>query len=202
MEWRLIPEGVVPEWTTAAWYATVENSRMADGPVHGPRVRAAADMVSRAAHQMGARSVVDLGAGDGGLIQLLDLPDGCTAWGYDLQPSHVDYAAQRGAEVHLVDIVAEPEAVAWGLSPRVVVATEVLEHLLDPRALLATIPPGSTLVASSPYTETGGEHDHYEYHVWAWDMDGYRDLMRSTGWRPVEHITVEPVFQVIRCEQW
>lgn len=199
-EWRLVPEGVIPEWTTAAWYATVPNSLMADGPVHGPRVRAAADMVTRAAHRAGARSVVDLGAGDGGLLQMLDLPVGCTGWGYDLQPSHVDHAPARGVDVRLVDILAEPGAVAWGLAPRVVVATEMLEHLLDPHALLRSIPAGSVLVASSPWTET--DQDHYEYHCWAWDLAGYRDLMRGCGWtRIIEHVTVEPIFQVLTCER-
>jgi hypothetical protein len=200
MEWQLVPEGTVPEWTTAAWYATVENSMMADGPVHGPRVRAAAVMVNEAARRVGARTVVDLGAGDGGLLQLLTLPAGCTAWGYDLQPSHVDHAKVRGVEVHLVDILTDPDAVDWGPAPRVVVATETLEHLLDPRALLRAIPAGSTLVASSPYTET--DQDHYEYHCWAWDLEGYRDLMRACGWaRIVEHVTVEPIFQVLVCER-
>jgi trans-aconitate methyltransferase len=201
VEWRLAPEGTVPEWTTPDWYATMPNSLMADGPTHGPRVRAAADMVTRAAHRVAARTVVDLGAGDGGLLQLLtQTPIYTKAWGYDLQPSHVDHAPTRGVNVQLLDILTHPEAVDWGEAPRVVVATEMLEHLLDPHALLRSIPAGSTLVASSPYTETGAQH--YVFHAWAWDMGGYRDLMRECGWaRIIEHVTVPPIFQVIACER-
>jgi hypothetical protein len=75
----------------------------------------------------------------------------------------------------------------------------MLEHLLDPHTLLRAIPPGSILIASSPYTETGDQH--YEFHAWAWDMVGYRALMTGCGWTPLEHATVEPIFQVMACER-
>ena len=39
------------------------------------------------------------------------------------------------------------------------------------------------LVASSPYTET--DEAHYEFHLWAWDSDGYRELMERNGWRVI-----------------
>lgn len=197
-EWHLIPDGVVPEWTTPGWYAQQPNSLMADGPCHGPRVQVAADMTSRVAHQIGARSVIDVGAGDGGLLQRCTLPEGCMAWGYDLQPSHVDYAAERGVEVHLVDVLADPAAVAWGLDPRIVVCTEMLEHLLDPRAFLRSLPAGWG-VFSSPAKETGDAH--YEHHVWAWDLDGYRALLEGCGWTVTEQVEVPPIFQVVTAHR-
>ena len=71
-----------------------------------------------------------------------------------------------------------------------VVMTEVLEHVEDPAAVLGWLRDEgiSYVVASSPYTET--EHEHSPEHAWAWDTDGYVDLMRAAGRQVVKQALV------------
>lgn len=193
-QWRLFPEGTVPECATAGWYAGREAAPHLEQPGHRERLLLAASWVMRMFHEHRIRSVIDLGAGDGGLLSLLP-PEllGPRAWGYDLQPTNVEAARRRGVRVELCDVVAtEPE---WA---DVAVATEMLEHLVDPAALLARIREHCRfLVASSPWDETGAHH--YEFHLWAWDALGYRELVERAGFEVLRH---EPVgrFQVLLAE--
>jgi hypothetical protein len=122
----------------------------------------------------GARSVCDLGAGDGGLLSLLpQVP----RWGFDLQQSNVNAARARGETVSLLDVVNQP----WSKGD-VVIAAEFLEHLVDPHGMVRKIHDSGAewLVASSPYTET--IDSHYGFHTWAWDRAGYRFLLEDNGW--------------------
>jgi hypothetical protein len=64
-----------------------------------------------------------------------------------------------------------------------VTLSEVVEHLADPHQFLSTLP-GDTLVVSSPSAET--DEWHYADHAWAWDLDGYRDLVSNAGWHVVK----------------
>jgi 2-polyprenyl-3-methyl-5-hydroxy-6-metoxy-1,4-benzoquinol methylase len=139
----------------------------------------ARDYVMEARTRYAVRSVVDLGCGDGGLLSTL--PADLAAWGYDLTPANIAAATERGVDARYEDIVAaDPE---WA---DLVVATEVLEHLEDPAALLQRAAQRSRiLVASSPATET--DRAHYEHHLWAFDLQGYRDLIERAGWRVIRH---------------
>ena len=70
-----------------------------------------------------------------------------------------------------------------------VVLTEILEHLVDPDAALRLARQKATmLVASSPIgdPEHGGNHEH----LWAWDEEGYGEMLRETGWTEVLRSTV------------
>lgn len=186
-EYRLFTEGTVPEWTTAKWYATRENAPHLDQETHRPRlVRSASSVAFLAfAHQL--RTVVDLGAGDGGLLSLLGA--GMRAWGYDLSPAAIEAAKDRGADVRAGDILGDIE---WG---QIAVATEVLEHLVDPHSFVRRIGQHSTaLVCSSPWQERPG--NAYEFHTWAWDFAGYAELVEQGGFTVVRHEAVGP-FQVI-----
>jgi hypothetical protein len=65
-----------------------------------------------------------------------------------------------------------------------VVLTEILEHLEDPDlALRLARMRADVLVASSPIgdPEDGRNHEH----LWAWDEDGYGEMLRSEGWQPI-----------------
>lgn len=186
-EHRLFPAGTTPECATPAWYAGRESAPHLDQPMHQGRLHLSAQHVRGAVAAYGARSVVDLGCGDGGLLSILDA--GVSAWGYDLQPSNV-VVARAGTDVRFGDVLAE--GIEWA---DLAVATEMLEHLVDPHGLLREIRRhASVVVASSPWTETA--ESHYAHHLFAWDLAGYEALLSGTGWRVVRHDTVD-MFQVI-----
>lgn len=190
--WRLFEEGTIPPWTTAEWYAGRDRAPHVDEAVHRGRLDLAARMVRHAAHELELSTVVDLGCGDGGLLWLLDKvrpPLDC--WGYDLQQSNVGPAvAERGVDVRYGDVLwGEME---WG---EIAVATEMLEHLVDPHAFVRRIAQHSrVLVASSPHTERPG--NAYEFHTWAFDLAGYHELLEQAGFEVVAHETAG-MFQVI-----
>lgn len=181
-EYRLHDPGTIPECTTPQWYAGREHAPHLEQPTHRARLLAAAAAVIEAAQTRGLSTVVDLGAGDGGLLSLLG-PD-ITGWGYDLQPTNVIAARGRNVDVRLADITIAP--IMWG---EIVVATELLEHLRDPHGLVARAARhGWALVCSAPCGET--PEQHYEHHVWAWDQSGFAEMITGGGWRIVHHGTV------------
>ena len=190
-EWRLFPEGTVPECTTPEWYEDRERAPHAEQAAHRPRLEMAARYIVGAVSAHHLSSVSDLGAGDGGLLSLLDdapIP----LWGYDLSPDAVAGAKERGVDVRLGDAVADLDSLELG---DLCVATEFLEHLVDPHGWLRQLAGRGPrwLVASSPWVETGDEH--YEFHTWAWDTPGYAQLLAGAGWTPVAFQVVGP-FQV------
>jgi 2-polyprenyl-3-methyl-5-hydroxy-6-metoxy-1,4-benzoquinol methylase len=190
--WRLFEEGTTPPWTTAEWYAGRDRAPHVDEAVHRGRLDLAARMVRHAAHDLGLSTVVDLGCGDGGLLWLLDkVWPPLDAWGYDLQQSNVTPAvAERGVDVRYGDVVSGE--VEWA---EIAVATEMLEHLVDPHAFVRRIAEHSkVLVASSPHTERPG--NAYEFHTWAFDLEGYHELLEQAGFEVVAHETTG-MFQVI-----
>lgn len=175
-EWKLFPDGTIPEWTTPEWYAGRETAPHLEQEGHRERLLLTAKVVVEAI-SMGAASVVDLGAGDGGLLSLV--PKDIAAWGYDLQQTNVDAAAKRGVDVRLEDVVGGDR---FPMMADCVVATEFLEHLVDPHALVRRVATTQArfLVASSPYTEN--DKNHYGFHTWAWDEGGYRKMLENNGW--------------------
>lgn len=185
-EWRLFPEGTVPEYTTAEWYLTREHAPHLEQDEHRARLIRSSALVAQAAFSWRLKTLVDLGAGDGGLLSLLG--PAVTAWGYDLAPANLDAAKVRGVDVRPGDVVAGP--VEWG---EIAVATEMLEHLVDPHAFVRGIR-SKALVCSSPWQERPGHA--YEFHAWAWDFDGYRALVEQGGYEVVRHEAVA-AFQVI-----
>ncbi len=187
-EWRLFDEGTVPEHTRPQWYAGRDHVPHLEQPGHRDRLMQTATFVAQVAFSHGLRTVVDLGAGDGGLLSLLG--PNLTAWGYDLTPANLQAAKERGVDVRLGDVVDGD--VEWG---QIAVCTEVLEHLVDPdgflRKVIANV---SALVCSSPKDEHIGHA--YEFHTWAWDLEGYRALIERNGFRILRQRTVHS-FQVL-----
>jgi trans-aconitate methyltransferase len=181
-EWRLYEEGTIPEWTTQEWYAGRDRAPHLEETPHIPRLEKAAEYVCLAA-DMGAKTFVDLGAGDGGLLSLVrSKRPQLHAYGYDAQQTNVDGAAEREVDVMLRDVL-NPEAVLWG---DVCAGTEFLEHLLDPHGFLCGLPSSvEWFVASSPAWET--DKSHYAFHTWAWDMDGYAALFHGAGFTVLRH---------------
>jgi 2-polyprenyl-3-methyl-5-hydroxy-6-metoxy-1,4-benzoquinol methylase len=193
-EWRLFPEGTVPVHTTAAWYAGRERAPHLEQAGHAERLHEAAAQVHAAAREFFDRepTVSDLGAGDGGLLSLLDSDLFKAVWGYDLAQENVDGAwRDRGVNVELGDVV-EGWCQLAGFDQRtrirfgdISVATEMLEHLVDPHGLVRTVAEHSrVIVASSPWTERPGAA--YEFHTWAWDPHGYRAMLEQGGFEVVK----------------
>lgn len=201
-EWQLFEPGTVPEHTTAAWYENRESAPHLEQAEHHGRLLLTCDLAEDAILHHDCRSIVDLGCGDGGLLALLterlssetEMGSALPMWGYDLAPANVRAAREnRGIDaVSCLDVVSNPDAVTWG---ELAVATEMLEHLLDPHAFVREVARRSRfLVASSPHAET--DRSHYDYHTWAWDEDGYAALLRQAGWEILRHETWS-IFQVV-----
>lgn len=192
MEARLFEVGTIPEWCTAEWYAERESAPHVDQGLHRPRLDMTALFVKQASIVWEYNTVADLGAGDGGLLWLLR--DHFTVGhGYDLQQTNVDAAAKRGVDVRYGNFLTDEIEYA-----EIVVMTEVLEHLVDPHKFLRTLYQDQLgvkcLVASSPWSET--LEDHYGYHTWAWDTQGYAAMLANAGWLVKTHETAG-MFQVV-----
>lgn len=194
-EYKLF-EGDVPFVSTEAFHHHRDRAPHLEQPTHQPRLFQARDFVVRASQNDGGQvSVSDLGCGDGGLLSLLQpLPEVSRCWGYDFQPSNEQGWRERGVTAERRDVFGvDRDTIQYG---RVVVTTEVLEHLADPHAAVRKFAEQADyLVASSPHDEHAGSHD--ECHAWAWDMEGYRNLVEDNGFEVIEHVRVDWKFQAL-----
>jgi 2-polyprenyl-3-methyl-5-hydroxy-6-metoxy-1,4-benzoquinol methylase len=186
---RFFDDGTVPEYATPEWYATRERAPHLEQTGHRARLDLAAEFVRDAHRRYGLCTLSDMGAGDGGLLSILDCP-GLSAWGYDLEPANIVGSMDRGVRVTLTDVLNDD--IVWG---DIVVCTETLEHLVDPHGFVRTASENArVIIASSPDGET--EENHYEFHLWGFDKAGYRELIEQGGFEVVRHETV-PGFQVL-----
>jgi len=187
MEWKLF-NGTNPEFAKADWYQNIESAHHLEEDHHRDRLLAAFDMVN-VAIKMGGRTVVDLGCGDGGLLQLLK-ENNIKSWGYDLMPKNIDYSVNvRGVDARYTDFKNDEIEYA-----DIAVMTEVLEHLEDPHGTVKNIP-SKFLIASSPYNET--DQHHYEFHLWAWDNQGYKDLIVQGGYEVIDLKNISGWSQIV-----
>lgn len=199
--WRLF-NGDVPHVSTAEFHRDRERAPHLEQDIHMPRLYLAADLVIESAtlawnanpqSESVPLLVSDLGCGDGGLLSLLAGDMRLRAWGYDFQPSNVAGWAERGVKAELLDVFgADRERVRFGTTT---IVTEVLEHLATPAEAVRWIGQHSTyIVASSPWDEHPGSHD--ACHAWAFDIDGYRELIEQGGFEVLRHET-RGRFQII-----
>jgi hypothetical protein len=124
-------------------------------------------------------TVTDLGCGDGSMLARLGL--GKQAWGYELGGGDVTHARGAGLDVRAANILTDE--LTYG---DLLIASEVLEHLADPVKFLERLPRGRLLIASSPSRETGTWHN--AIHTWAWDLEGYRDVINRASWRVIYQV--------------
>lgn len=185
-QYRVFDPKNPPEWLDSEWWKDTPNCNHWDNPVHQARLTAAADAAMRYAGANGR--IVDLGAGDGGL--LAQLPDDVMAMGYEVITDSVRYANEvRGVDVTQLNVVQNLNQVQPG---HVAVATEMLEHLADPYDFVRRLYEETEFeffIASSPHSETRGHHEWN--HAWVWDRTGYRALIESGGWAVVEQFDAE-----------
>ena len=139
----------------------------------------------------------DVGAGNGGFLWELKKRHVVDAWGYDLMPENIEHAQKvYDVDVSFMDVTK-------GVLPfsDIVVATEILEHLVDPHGMVGQLRSVSRrfIVASSPAFETPVKH--YEYHLWCWMADSYVRMFERAGWKILRHyITPENGTQFILAE--
>lgn len=182
-EWKLF-EGDVAPFTDDDFYRDREAAHHMEEEGHATRLLRALDFAVYAKDKLECETFSDLGCGDGGWVEAAGRA-GLTAWGYDMQPKNVEYAQNhRHVDVRLTNF-EQDDAIKYGDCS---ILTEVLEHVSNPHELIHNLP-SRVVVASSPRWETAD--DHYEFHNWAWDMEGYAALIESGGFTVVKH---EPVW--------
>ena len=178
MEWKLF-DGK-PDFVSAEWYEDRAAAHHLEEDGHTGRLLVARDLILEAV-SLGGKEVVDLGCGDGGLLSLLKDYD-FKSWGYDLMPTNIEYAINvRGVDARYTDFHSGD--IVYG---DIAVMTEVLEHMEDPHEVVRSLP-SKYLIASSPQNET--DVGHYEFHLWAWDQDGYRALLEQGGYKVINSQT-------------
>lgn len=182
-----------PDWTKPEWFLDCPNTPHIDTELHRGRLLLAAKFVVDAISiDSGIWQVADFGAGDGGLLAEVQKSWNGDMWGYDLAQPSIDYAKDvRGIDIEALDVINnDPD---W---PDLLIATEFLEHLVDPWTFLRRAYAGGVkwIVASSPWTETL-EH-HYDLHTWAFDLLGYVSLLEDCGFTVTAQETTG-MFQVV-----
>jgi len=181
MEWKLF-EGDVAPFTDDAFYADRIAAHHLEEYGHKDRLEKALEYAVHARDEFGCGTFSDLGCGDGGWLQLATTK-GLTSWGYDMQPSNIEYARYtRGVNAMYTNF--EAGTVVYGDCS---IMTEVLEHVSDPHGIVRNLP-SRVIIASSPFHETG--EAHYEFHNWAWDEAGYADLITQGGDDIIRHENV------------
>lgn len=180
-EYKLF-EGDVAPFTDDEFYRDREAAHHLEQGGHTERLQLALEFALQARDTFSCETFSDLGCGDGGWLQIAR-EAGLTAWGYDMQPSNVEY----GLNVRKVDIRLTNFEVGTIRYGDCAVMTEVLEHVSDPHGILAELP-SPVLIASSPFHETADAH--YEFHNWAWDEDGYAAMIKGAGYQVVRHENV------------
>lgn len=178
MEWCLFPSDTVPDFSTPEFFGAHQWVPPHGQVGHAERTAMVVAMVTE--HAGRARSLSDLGCGDGSLLAALaGLP--LKMWGYDAGRANVAVARGAGLDVAHRDFLTETV-----LLGDIVVMSEVLEHLADPHGFLAGLD-ADLLVVSSPSSETGDWH--YYHHAWAWDTDGFAALVEGAGWQILDQRT-------------
>jgi len=191
MEWKLF-QGVSSEYASQEWHRNREAAHHLDQKSHRPRMLIALDYVLDALN-LGASTVVDLGCGDGGMLSLLKEKN-IKSWGYDFTPANIEYAKNiRQVDARLIDF--QVDQIEYG---DIALLTEVLEHLEDPHTTIQQLP-SKYLIASSPYNEN--DKNHTPYHIWAWDEEGYQNLIQSNGYKILKHSLVSGWSQIVLAER-
>ncbi|HUY98243.1 MAG TPA: class I SAM-dependent methyltransferase [Verrucomicrobiae bacterium] len=124
-----------------------------DFPVDLRDLASAPGLIAR--HVPAGATVLDIGCASANLLAALRDDRGCQGVGLEIDPDAVAAGRARGLEVHRTDCSREPlsQHLDGRRFARIVLA-DVLEHLVDPAALLAQVPallePGGRVLVSVP----------------------------------------------------
>lgn len=188
-EWKLFDAERPPDWLDAEYWTNTPNCNHLDNRVHEARLKAVAHEADKVCESEGYGRVVDLGAGDGGLLSLLRKELQYASYGYEIIEDSIRYAKDvRHVDVRKAHVTKDLFNLDLG---QVVTCTEFLEHLEDPERFLWDLRKTGVhyVVASSPWEETGT--DHQWNHAWAWDLKGYAGLFERANWEVVRQYPVE-----------
>lgn len=189
-EWKLFADRVVPAYTTNFFFAGHPWVDPVAQRGHTQRTDMVADLVADVVRDRDIKTVTDLGCGDGSLLQKIQRRVQVEAWGYDLGRQNIHVATTlRDVDARLGDFLADE--LEYG---ELIVATEVVEHLVDPRGFIRSLP-GKLLILSSPWDED--DNNHYVHHAWAWDEPGYRLMVEDCGWTVEEQRRCPEGFQAV-----
>lgn len=178
-EYKLF-EGDVAPFTDDEFYKDREAAHHMEQEGHQDRLLKALEYMNYAYSELDCTTFSDLGCGDGGLVQVAT-NNHFSIWGYDMQPANVEYARKvRGVDVQLTNFENDSN-VHYGTCS---ILTEVLEHVSDPHGLVQNLS-SDIIIASSPLFETADQH--YEFHNWAWDKEGYAALIEQGGYEVIKH---------------
>lgn len=162
--------------------------------------------VLAACKSLGAESVFDLGCGNGSLCDGL-AKHGFRVGGCDPSESGVAFAKERlpGSCIEVLGVYDDPSLLG-SKEYDVVVSTEVVEHLFEPRALprFATriLRPGGSLIISTPYhgyvknlaLALMGKWDFHHTPLWDgghikfWSRSTLTQLLESEGFQVTRFI--------------
>lgn len=118
-------------------------------------------------------TIGDFGCGNGGLLDYLKDKVTQSLYGYDLQPSNVEFAQRNDRNVLLKDFINEPV-----VYPDLMVCTETLEHLVSPHDFLSKVAKNTKYVlASTPGYETPSFHA--PFHLWVWTDESFKDIFKD-----------------------
>lgn len=178
----------------AAYYARVypQGYRHDAWPDHIERVKASADLIAR--YRNNIRTAADLSCGDGALLNMISRYLDA-AWFGDL--NGVSVSAQVSCSAPRVEALASgrmlPESLdqlpEYGVD--LFILSETLEHVPDPDELLRRLVDHTTyLFLSTPVDEPVGSNNLEHY--WGWGTDDIHDMLRETGWHPLEKKVLVP----------
>lgn len=182
MEYQMF-DPTAPMFNDPAWYSTLEMANHWCQPGHRERLMMTLVKCVDLMLREPLVYVADFGCGNGALLsELKRLFPTRNFHGYDLLPANVDYAWNTLGlkdDVWLFDFAENLNEARAG---ELVIMTEVLEHLVDPRGVLKWLHGQGVerIVASSPARET--PEGFYPYHLWIWTDDSYPRMFESCGW--------------------
>jgi 2-polyprenyl-3-methyl-5-hydroxy-6-metoxy-1,4-benzoquinol methylase len=142
----------------------------------------------------GAERILDIGCGGGHLGKLLkEQSDRREIWGVECHPQAFEEARRWLDQVFLADASQWEPPVGKGYFD-VLVLADVLEHLLDPKAVLerylAWLKPAGSVVMSIPNVRFWGVVKHLVDGYWTYQDEGLldRDHVRFFTWAEIERL--------------